>query len=85
MNAISPATLEPQAPDALAAAVATLEEDIVFGRLHPRERLTEDELMARFDMKSHAVRQVLVELELLGWSSASATSARWCGPSRRAR
>lgn len=51
MNAISPATLEPQAPDALAAAVAALEEDIVFGRLHPRERLTEDELMARFDMK----------------------------------
>lgn len=66
MNAISPAALEPQAPDALAAAVAALEEDIVFGRLHPRERLTEDELMARFDMKRHAVRQVLVELELLG-------------------
>lgn len=66
MNAITPAALEPQAPDALAAAVAALEEDIVFGRLHPRERLTEDELMARFDMKRHAVRQVLVELELLG-------------------
>ncbi|KOQ18317.1 GntR family transcriptional regulator, partial [Achromobacter xylosoxidans] len=66
MNAITPAALEPQAPDALAAAVAAIEEDIVFGRLHPRERLTEDELMARFDMKRHAVRQVLVELELLG-------------------
>lgn len=66
MNAITPAAHEPQAPDALAAAVAALEEDIVFGRLHPRERLTEDELMARFDMKRHAVRQVLVELELLG-------------------
>ncbi|WP_238878037.1 GntR family transcriptional regulator [Achromobacter xylosoxidans] len=66
MNAITPAAHEPQAPNALAAAVAALEEDIVFGRLHPRERLTEDELMARFDMKRHAVRQVLVELELLG-------------------
>lgn len=66
MNAITPDALQEQAPDATRTAVAALEEDIVFGRLHPRERLTEDELMARFGMKRHAVRQVLAELELLG-------------------
>ena len=54
MNAITPDALQPQAPDAVSQAVAALEEDIVFGRLHPRERLTEDELMARFGMKRHA-------------------------------
>ncbi|EHK66466.1 GntR family transcriptional regulator [Achromobacter arsenitoxydans] len=66
MNAITPDALQEQAPDAIQSAVAVLEEDIVFGRLHPRERLTEDELMARFGMKRHAVRQVLADLELLG-------------------
>ena len=66
MNAISPEVLPAQAPDAVQAAVAAVEEDIVFGRLHPRERLTEDDLMARFSMKRHVVRQVLADLELLG-------------------
>ncbi|WP_417221714.1 GntR family transcriptional regulator [Achromobacter spanius] len=66
MNAITPDALQAEAPDATQSAGAALEEDIVFGRLHPRERLTEDELMARFSMKRHAVRQVLTELELLG-------------------
>ena len=43
-----------------------LEEDIALGRLKPRERLIEDELMLRFDAKRNAVRQVLFELEKLG-------------------
>lgn len=47
-------------------AVRTLEEEIVLGFLNPRERLTEDELLARFKMKRHVVRQVLVELEQMG-------------------
>lgn len=47
-------------------AVAALEEDIVFGYLHPRERLIEDDLRARFDLKRHVVRQVLLELEQMG-------------------
>nr|WP_196251587.1 GntR family transcriptional regulator [Cupriavidus necator] len=51
---------------AMQQAVDTLEEDIVFGRLHPRERLTEDDLMARFDLKRHVVRQVLARLEAIG-------------------
>ncbi len=43
--------------------VAKIEEDIVFRVYHPRERLIEDELMARFDAKRHVVRQALAELE----------------------
>lgn len=46
--------------------VETLEEDIVFGYMHPRERLVEDELRARFCLKRHVVRQVLAELEQMG-------------------
>jgi DNA-binding GntR family transcriptional regulator len=40
-----------------------LEEDILFGRLRPRERLVEDELMERTRATRHAVRHALVELE----------------------
>jgi len=43
-----------------------LEESIVLGALHPRERLVEDELCARFAIKRHVVRQVLAELERRG-------------------
>lgn len=46
--------------------IDTLEEEIVLGVLHPRERLVEDELMARFGLKRHAVRNVLTELEQMG-------------------
>jgi DNA-binding GntR family transcriptional regulator len=46
--------------------VETLEEDIVFGYLYPRERLVEDDLRARFNLKRHVVRQVLLELEQMG-------------------
>lgn len=40
-----------------------LEEEIVIGARFPRERLVEDELMARFDAKRHVVRQALQVLE----------------------
>lgn len=51
----------------LAQAVATsLEEDIVFGRLHPRERLVEEDLTERYQVKRHIIRQALVILERLG-------------------
>jgi DNA-binding GntR family transcriptional regulator len=46
--------------------VTMLEEDIVFGRLHPRERLVEDELMERFGAKRHAVREALATLDRMG-------------------
>ncbi len=47
-------------------AIEELEEDIVLGFLHPRERLVEDDLLARFGLKRHVVRQVLHELEQMG-------------------
>ncbi|KAA2212661.1 GntR family transcriptional regulator [Teichococcus oryzae] len=53
-----------EAPPATASAIlAALEEDIVFGRLHPRERLIEEEVAARFGATRHAVRQIFTELE----------------------
>ena len=48
------------------AAVNALEEDIVLGVLHPRERLIEDDLCERFGLKRHAARMVLKELQLQG-------------------
>lgn len=46
--------------------VDALEEDIVLGRLHPRERLIEDVLIGRFDAKRHTVREALAALERMG-------------------
>jgi DNA-binding GntR family transcriptional regulator len=43
-----------------------LELDIVFGRLRPRERLVEEELMMRTGAKRHQVRSALAHLEQLG-------------------
>lgn len=43
-----------------------LEEEIVLGYLHPRERLIEDALIERFGAKRHAVREALARLERLG-------------------
>lgn len=51
---------------ALSSVVAAIEEDVVLGRLLPRERLVEDDLMVRFDAKRNVVREALIELERLG-------------------
>jgi DNA-binding GntR family transcriptional regulator len=53
-------------PLSVAAVVERIEEDIVLGRLHPRERLIEDELMERFGAKRHVIRQSLLDLERMG-------------------
>lgn len=50
----------------VASVVEQIEEDIVFGRLHPRERLIEDELMERFGAKRHVIRQALLDLGQMG-------------------
>jgi DNA-binding GntR family transcriptional regulator len=50
----------------LKSVVSSLEEDIVLGRLHPRERLIEDELMRRFAAKRHVVRRALDDLQQMG-------------------
>lgn len=46
--------------------VKTLEEEVVLGVLFPNQRLVEDDLMVRFNLKRHVVRQVLTELEQMG-------------------
>jgi DNA-binding GntR family transcriptional regulator len=43
-----------------------LEEDIIFGRLPPGTRLTEDALLSRFAVTRHFARQALVQLEAMG-------------------
>lgn len=53
-------------PVSLDAMVAALEEEIVLGRLHPRERLIEDELLTRFGVTRHVARQALIELDRMG-------------------
>ena len=74
-HATVPATGQPRkAParprgrqDALAEIIATrLEEDIVLGRRHPRERLIEQDLCDRFDTHRGDVRLALYELEKKG-------------------
>jgi len=47
----------------VADVLQVLEEDIIFGRLAPRERLVEDQLMQRFGAKRHVVRQAIAGLE----------------------
>ncbi|MEO5772096.1 MAG: GntR family transcriptional regulator [Burkholderiaceae bacterium] len=55
--------MTPQKPSSEPALADRLEEDILFGRLRPRERLVEDDLMARTGATRHAVRGALVEME----------------------
>lgn len=46
--------------------VQALEEDIVLGLLHPKERLVEDELMVRFQQRRHVIRAALAKLVQMG-------------------
>ena len=55
----------PHASDA-DLAIAAIEEDIVLAKLHPKQRITEDELLDRFGLKRHVVREVLATLERMG-------------------
>lgn len=50
----------------VAEIASILEEDIVLGVLLPAQRLVEDELMARFEVKRHVVRDALAQLEQMG-------------------
>src|SRR6266851_6460450 len=50
----------------LAKLVKAIKFDIIFGRLRPRERLIEDELVEHFGVSRHVVRAAFVELERLG-------------------
>jgi DNA-binding GntR family transcriptional regulator len=57
---------KPPPPSPAERAIAEIEEDIVLAKLHPRQRITEDELLERFGLKRHVVREVLATLERLG-------------------
>lgn len=46
--------------------VSELEQDIIFGRFLPKQRLYEDEFIVRFSAKRHVVRAALQELERRG-------------------
>lgn len=65
-NAGARKAASPPAVPGLDDIVRQLEEEIALGLLRPRERLVEDELLSRFHVKRHVIRQVLVELELMG-------------------
>ena len=56
----------PQRPLSVQGVVERIEEDIVLGRLHPRERLIEDDLMERLGVKRHVIREALLDLERIG-------------------
>jgi len=47
--------------------VRQLEEDIIFGVIHPRERLVEENLAERFKEKRHVIRDVIERLETAGF------------------
>lgn len=53
-------------PGEVQQVVGALEIEIVLGRLLPRERLVEEELAVRFQVKRHIIRQALIELERIG-------------------
>lgn len=53
-------------PTTAAVIARSVEEDIVLGRRHPRERLLEQELSRRFDTHRGDVRLALFELEKRG-------------------
>ncbi len=58
--------LRTEQESSLGDIIQSLEHDILFGVLRPRERLVEDVLMLRFFASRHAVRQALIELERIG-------------------
>jgi DNA-binding GntR family transcriptional regulator len=56
-----------EANDLTAAQIAAaMEEEIALGYLSPRERLVEEELADRFNVKRHLIRQALAELDAMG-------------------
>ena len=50
----------------LAFLVDQIKQQIIFGRLRPRERLIEDELSERYQASRHLVRSAFAELESMG-------------------
>src|SRR5450631_4081095 len=59
-------TISPAREPAAAIIAKSIEEDIVLGRRHPRERLVEQDLCDRFNTHRGDVRLALFELEKKG-------------------
>jgi DNA-binding GntR family transcriptional regulator len=67
VKALARSSIRKEAADVgVAAVVAALEFDILFGRLKPRERLVEDALMMRFGARRNVIRKALEDLERMG-------------------
>ncbi len=61
------AIVEASAPSGREAEIVkAIQEDIIFGRLAPGTRITEDAVLARFPVTRHFVRQALFQLERMG-------------------
>lgn len=54
------------APDKLSELTEKMREAIIFGRLRPRERLVEDEVIERYGATRHLVRSAMAALEQAG-------------------
>jgi DNA-binding GntR family transcriptional regulator len=52
--------------DGVAEIVDFVKQNIIFGRMRPRERLIEEELTVRFGASRHVARAAMVELEQMG-------------------
>lgn len=50
----------------LADVVQWIKEEIIFGRLRPRERLVEEELSERFGVSRHLIRAAFADLQNMG-------------------
>lgn len=50
----------------VSSIVQSIKQDIIFGRLRPRERLIEEDITAQFEASRHIVRAAMNELEQLG-------------------
>lgn len=62
----SPSVSQTRSPGRWESVARALQQDIMLGRLKPRERLVEDEIMARTGATRHAVRRAFDALECLG-------------------
>lgn len=58
--------MKKQSDSQLESLVDSIKQDIIFGRLRPRERLVEDELSERFGASRHQIRMAFSTLEQMG-------------------
>lgn len=57
---------QPKSHDLTASIARTLEAEIVIGHIRPLERLIEEDIAGRFQVKRHVARQALIDLEAAG-------------------